>query len=124
MSDITFYMGLLKIFGRYINESILDDNEKEIFDEMIHRSDNAIETGSENPNIIDLRKVSIKELVAYDIEMQLYDEFNDKFCEINQHMGDIYSRKDLHNVELCEKARKKELIRNHINSIKELLGDE
>ena len=121
MSDITFYMGLLKIFGRYINESILDDNEKEIFDEMIHRSDNAVETGSENPNIIDLRKVSIKELVAYDIEMQLYEEFNDKYCEINGHLGDIYTRADLHDVELCEKARKKELINARINEIRELL---
>lgn len=42
MTDITFYMGLLKIFGRYINESILDDNEKEIFDELIYRSDETV----------------------------------------------------------------------------------
>lgn len=124
MSDITFYMGLLIIFGRYINESILDDNEKEIFDEMIHRSDNAIETGSDNPNIIDLRKVTIKELVAYDVDMQLYNEFNDNFCKINQHLGDIYSRKDLEDLKLCEKARRKELINAHINEIKELLKND
>ena len=42
MQDITFYMGLLKIFGKYINESILDEEESKIFDEIIHRSDKAI----------------------------------------------------------------------------------
>lgn len=78
----------------------------------------------DNPNIIDLRKISFKELIAYDVEMQLYEEFNDKYCEINEHLGDIYTRADLHDVELCEKARRKELINAHINEIKELLGDE
>ena len=42
MSDVTFYMGLLKIFGKYINESVLDEEEQKIFDEMIYRSDKAI----------------------------------------------------------------------------------
>ena len=42
MSDVTFYMGLLKIFGRYINESILDKKEKKIFDELVYRSDEAV----------------------------------------------------------------------------------
>lgn len=79
----------------------------------------------DNPNIIDLRKISFKELIAYDVEMQLYEEFNDKYCEINEHLGDIYSRKDLEDLELCEKARRKELINKHINEIKELLkGDD
>ena len=42
MTDITFYIGLLKIFGRYINESILDEEEKKIFDELIYRSDEVV----------------------------------------------------------------------------------
>ena len=74
----------------------------------------------DNPNIIDLRKISFKELIAYDVEMQLYEEFNDKYCEINEHLGDIYSRKDLEDLRLCENARRKELINAHINEIKEL----
>lgn len=43
MSDLSFYIGLLKIFGKYINESILDEKEQKIFDELIYRSDNAVE---------------------------------------------------------------------------------
>ena len=78
----------------------------------------------DNPNIIDLRKISFKELIAYDVEMQLYEEFNDKYCEINEYLGDIYSRKDLEDLKLCEKARRKELINAHINEIKELLRND
>ena len=43
MSDLSFYMGLLKIFGKYINESILDEEEQKIFDELIYRSTDAVQ---------------------------------------------------------------------------------
>ena len=77
-----------------------------------------------NPNIVDLRKVSIKDLVAYDVDMQLYMEFNDKFCSMNEHLGDIYSMKDIEELKECEKVRRKELIEEHINKIKELLEND
>jgi len=43
MNDLQFYMGLLKIFGKYVNESVLDKDEQKIFDEMIHRADKTLE---------------------------------------------------------------------------------
>ena len=52
--------------------------------------------------------------VLFQIDMQLYDEFNDKLCEINEHLGDIYTYKDLQDVENAEKERERMLLRGAI----------
>lgn len=52
--------------------------------------------------------------VLFQISMQLYDEFNDKLCEINEHLGDIYTYKDLQVVENAEKERERMLLRGAI----------
>ena len=41
--------------------------------------------------------------ILFDIDMQLYDEFNDKIATMNDYLGDIYSLRD---VEEVENARK------------------
>lgn len=41
----------------------------------------------------------LKKDILFQIDMQLYSEFNDKFCEINDHLGDVYTYKDLENAE-------------------------
>ena len=52
--------------------------------------------------------------ILFQIDMQLYDEFNDKLCEINEHLGDIYSYKDLDDVEKAEKEKEIKLLREAI----------
>ena len=52
--------------------------------------------------------------VLFQIDMQLYDEFNDKLCKINEYLGDIYTYKDLQVVENAEKERERMLLRGAI----------
>ncbi len=59
----------------------------------------------------------LKTDILFQIDMQLYDEFNDKLCEINEHLGDIYTYKDLQDVKEAEKERERSLL---IEAVKEL----
>ena len=52
--------------------------------------------------------------ILFQIDMQLYDEFNDTFCEINEHLGDVYTYKDLQDLENAEKERERTLLRKAI----------
>ena len=52
--------------------------------------------------------------VLFQIDMQLYSEFNDKFCEINEHLGDVYTYKDLQDLENAEKEKEITLLRKAI----------
>lgn len=62
--------------------------------------------------------------ILFQIDMQLYDEFNDMFCEINEHLGDVYTYNDLREIEEAEREKERKLLRNAItnlqNRIKEL----
>lgn len=49
--------------------------------------------------------------ILYDIGMQLYDEFNDKIATMNDHLGDVYSFRDIEEVENAQKEREIELLR-------------
>lgn len=66
----------------------------------------------------------IKNNILFEIDMQLYYEFNDKFCEINDHLGDVYTYKDLQDLKEAENAKERKLLReaiqNLINRNKEL----
>lgn len=65
--------------------------------------------------------------ILFQIDMQLYDEFNDMFCEINEHLGDVYTYNDLREIEEAESEKERKLLRNAItnlqNRIKELEED-
>lgn len=55
--------------------------------------------------------------ILFDIDMQLYDEFNDKFCEMNDNLGDIYSLRDVEEVEKAEKEKEIQLLREAVRKL-------
>ena len=59
----------------------------------------------------------LKTDILFQIDMQLYDEFNDKLCEINEHLGDFYTYKDLQDVKEAEKERERSLLREAIKEL-------
>ena len=59
----------------------------------------------------------LKEDILFQIDMQLYDEFNDKLCEINEHLGDIYTYRDLQDIKEAEKERERSLLREAIKEL-------
>lgn len=69
-------------------------------------------------------KMSEKFDILYDIDMQLYNEFNDKLCEINEHLGDIYSCKDKADVEDAEKSKERQLLREAVKNLQKELEQE
>lgn len=52
--------------------------------------------------------------ILFDIDMQLYDEFNDKIATMNDHLGDIYSLRDVEEVEKAEKEKEIQLLRKAV----------
>ena len=52
--------------------------------------------------------------ILFQIDMQLYDKFNDKFCEINDNLGIVYSYNDLYDLEKAEKETEIKLLREAI----------
>ena len=66
--------------------------------------------------------------ILYDIDMQLYDEFNDKIATMNDYLGDIYSLRDVEEVENAQKEKEIQLLRvavvrleNKIKKIKQIV---
>lgn len=55
-----------------------------------------------------------KKDILFQIDMQLYDEFNDKFCEMNDNLGTIYTYKDIDDLEKLEKEKEIKLLREAI----------
>ena len=49
--------------------------------------------------------------ILYDIDMQLYDEFNDKIATMNDYLGDVYSFRDIEEVEKAKKEKEIQLLR-------------
>ena len=54
--------------------------------------------------------------IFLDISMELYEEFNETLCNINAHLGDIYSYKDLEDVEKAQSEKEIKLLRQAIES--------
>lgn len=52
--------------------------------------------------------------ILFDIDMQLYDEFNDKIATMNDYLGDIYSLRDVEEVEKAEKEKEIQLLRKAV----------
>ena len=55
--------------------------------------------------------------ILFQIDMQLYDEFNDKLCEMNEHWGDIYSLSEIEEVKQAEKEKEIKLLREAIKKL-------
>lgn len=69
----------------------------------------------------DLKFENSKDKAEFEIAMILYDEFNDKFCEMYDWLGEIYSWRDIRDLEEAEKAREEELRKLYA---KELSGEQ
>ena len=55
--------------------------------------------------------------ILFQIDMQLYDEFNDELATMNDHIGDIYSYRDIEEVEQAEKEKERKLLREAIRKL-------
>lgn len=64
-----------------------------------------------------MNEEELRKDILFDIEMQLYDEFNDTIATMNDHLGEIYGYSDVENVKQAEKNRKIELMENAIKHL-------
>ena len=55
--------------------------------------------------------------ILFQIDMQLYDEFNDTIATMYDHLGDIYSLRDVEEVEKAEKEKEIKLLREAIKKL-------
>lgn len=62
--------------------------------------------------------------ILYQIDMQLYDEFNDKLCEMNDNLGTIYTYKDIIDLEEAQKDKERKLLREAINKQQEIVKNQ
>lgn len=65
----------------------------------------------------DILEEELRKDILYQIDMQLYDEFNDKFCEINENLGTVYSYKDLEDLKKAESDTERRLLRQAISTL-------
>lgn len=68
-------------------------------------------------NNIDILEEELRKDILYQIDMQLYDEFNDKFCEIEENLGTIYSYKDLEDLKKAESDTERTLLREAVSTL-------
>lgn len=65
----------------------------------------------------DEEKNEMEKDILFQIDMQLYDEFNDTIATMNDHLGDIYSLKDVGEVEKAEKEKEIKLLREAVKKL-------
>lgn len=58
---------------------------------------------------------SLPEEVKFHIEMTLYDEFNRSFCNVQEYLDEVYSLRDLEDLQEAEESRKWELVDGYLN---------
>lgn len=56
--------------------------------------------------------------ILFDIDMQLYNEFNDTIASMYDHLGDVYTLRDIEGVEKAEKEKEIKLLRGAIKELK------
>ena len=64
----------------------------------------------------DYNKMSTFDKINYDIQMELYQDFNDEIASINDRLGEIYGYNDLKD---AEEAEMKEEIEKYKKALKE-----
>lgn len=55
--------------------------------------------------------------ILFDIDMQLYNEFNDTIAPMYDHLGEIYTLKDIEEVENAEKEKEIKLLRGAVKKL-------
>lgn len=68
-------------------------------------------------NNVDILEEELRKDILYQIDMKLYDEFNDKFCEIEENLGTVYSYKDLEDLKKAESDTERTLLREAISTL-------
>lgn len=61
--------------------------------------------------------------ILFNIDMQLYNEFNDKFCEMNDNLETIYTYKDLDDLEKAEKEEERYLLREAVRKLQKQIEE-
>lgn len=69
-------------------------------------------------------KKVMKNDILFQIDMQLYDEFNDTLATMNDHLGDIYTLRDVEEVEQAEKDKEIKLLREAVKIQQKELNQE
>lgn len=67
--------------------------------------------------------MSEKNDILFQIDMQLYDEFNEKFCKMIDNLGIIYNYRDLNDLEKLEKETEIKLLREAIKKQQKEMKD-
>lgn len=67
---------------------------------------------------------NMKNDILFQIDMQLYDEFNDTIATMNDNLGNIYSLRDVEEVEKAEKDKEIKLLRKAIEKQQKELNKE
>lgn len=57
--------------------------------------------------------------ILYDIDMQLYGEFNDKIATMYDYLGECYGYSDIEEMKQREMEREIELLRNAVRRLQE-----
>lgn len=57
----------------------------------------------------------LPEEVKFHIDMILYDEFNQSFCNVQEYLGEVYSLRDLEDLQEAEESRREELVEGYLN---------
>lgn len=55
--------------------------------------------------------------ILFDIDMQLYDEFNDKIATMYDYLGEVYSQNDINEVLNAEKEKEIKLLREAVRKL-------
>lgn len=58
---------------------------------------------------------TLPEEVKFHIDMTLYDEFNRSFCNVQEYLDEVYSLRDLEDLQEAEESRRKELVEGYLN---------
>ena len=69
-------------------------------------------------------KKAMENDILFQIDMELYDKFNDKFCKMNEYLGEIYSYADLKDLEDSRNATEINLLRQAIKKQQKELEQE
>ena len=59
-------------------------------------------------------KKAMENDILFQIDMELYNKFNDDFCKMNEYLGEIYSYADLRDLEDLRNATEIKLLRQAI----------
>ena len=61
----------------------------------------------------------IKNDILFDIDMEMYFKYNDEFCIMNDYLGELYSYRDIEELDSIRKDDEIHLLRKYIKEVQE-----